>query len=197
MPLGAYTIKDPTFGYVTYEELQKLRKVDNENRHQEGIFNASAGGGNSLSLSALGGSQTSSVLNNVVIHATAGHQLVQLQTINSHEFERLRSFYDGIQPGTTKPSLTITLGRVRTDIETIFQMADITQVPELATQTPHYKGHKWLDWTFEQLYPILKKCLNLMTTATDVNSIKTALDKKVLKSTAENWSQPMTFVHYI
>jgi hypothetical protein len=197
MPLGAYSIRDPTYGYISFEELQRIRQVDNATRQQDNTsLHTSTGGGGSLSMSALGGSQTSSVLNNVVIHATAGHQLVQLQTINSTEFERLRSFYDGIQPGTTKPSLVTTLGRVRTDIETIFQMADTTQVPELLAQTPNYKGHRWLDWTFDQLYPILKKCLNLMTTATDVNSIKTALDKKVLRSTTESWSQPMTFVHY-
>jgi hypothetical protein len=35
-----------------------------------------------------------------------------------------------------------------------------------------------------------------MTTATDVNSIKTALDKQVLTSTPANWHNPMTFVNY-
>ena len=36
MPLGSYTIKDPTFGYITYEELQKIRQVDSEARSEAG-----------------------------------------------------------------------------------------------------------------------------------------------------------------
>ena len=35
MPLGSYSIKDPRFGYITIEELQKIRKIDSENSKSE------------------------------------------------------------------------------------------------------------------------------------------------------------------
>jgi len=148
-------------------------------------------------MSALGNqTASSSILNNhVVIHASAGQQVVQLKKINSEELERLHAYYQCIPAHQTPPTLSITMGLAKTDVNTIFQMADTNQVPELATND--YTGWKWLEeWSFDKLYLILKKCLNLMTTAADVNSIKTTLDNEVLSSTADNWHNSMTFVNY-
>ena len=162
---------------------------------KEAHLNASTGG-EGLSMSALGNqTASSSILNNhVVIHASAGQQVVQLKKINSEELERLHAYYQCIPAHQTPPTLSITMGLAKTDVNTIFQMADTNQVPELATND--YTGWKWLEWSFDKLYLILKKCLNLMTTAADVNSIKTTLDNEVLSSTADNWHNSMTFVNY-
>jgi hypothetical protein len=187
MPLGNYSIKDPRFGCITIEELQQIRKIDTENSKI----------GGSLSMSALGGSQTASgVMNNVVIHATAGQPVVQLEQLNSATLEQAYSYFVSVPADSTPATLNVIFNKVRTRVDTVLQLADKSLVPELLTQHPSYKNSRWLEWTFDQLYPILKKCLNLMTTATDVNSIKTALDKQVLTSTPANWHNPMTFVNY-
>lgn len=131
---------------------------------------------------------------NVVIHTSAGQKIVQLQSISPNELEKLRQYYHAIGPGQTPPTLSVTMGMVLTEVNTIFMMADQSQVPELSTIV--WQDNKWLEWTFDQLFPILKKCLNLMTTAADVTSIKTALDKVILHSSNTNWHLPMNFVEY-
>jgi hypothetical protein len=101
MPVGNYSIKDPRFGYITMEELQKIRKIDAENTKAE----------DRLSMSALGGgSQTASnALNtgNVVIHATAGQPVVQLEQLNSATLEQAHSYFISVPADSTPATLNV------------------------------------------------------------------------------------------
>jgi hypothetical protein len=196
MALGDYVIKHPMLGYITMAESSHIRTVDRvDEEERQSQLARSRPIGASLSMSNLNtGNDTASnsaFQNNIMIHAVSGKELPEVKEINLETLEKVHRFMDCIPANQEKPTLTVVFGEVRTDINTLFEMSNIEELVK-----GEFEDGKWVNWTFQRLYPILKKCLNLMTKAADVNTIKTSIDRVRLTSTTENWNNHQSFMNY-
>ena len=196
MALGDYVIKHPMLGYITMAESSHIRNVDNaEEEERQSLLARNMSMGASLSMSNLNtGNDTatgSSFQNNILIHAVSGKDLPEVKEINLVALEKVHRFMDCMPANQEKPTLAVLFGEVRTDINTVFEMSSIEELVK-----GEFEDGKWIDWTFQRLYPILKKCLNLMNKAADVNTIKSSVDKVRLTSTTDNWNNHQTYMNY-
>ena len=83
---------------------------------------------------------------------------------------------------------------VKDDVNGIFDIVDTTIVPELVKI--EWENNKWLTWTPEKITDILKRCIQSLTSTSNVTAITNSLKSHKLTSTSSNWSQHTTFVNY-
>jgi len=192
MALGDYVIKHPMFGYITMAESSHIRTVDRvEEEERKSQLARSRPIGASLSMTNLNTGTDTAFQNNIMIHAISGKDFPEVKEINLDTLEKVHRYMDCMPVTQEKPTLAVVFGEVRTDINTVFEMSNIEELVK-----GEFEDGKWIDWTFQRLYPILKKCLNLMNKAADVNTIKSSVDKVRLTSTTENWNNYQTFMNY-
>jgi hypothetical protein len=158
MALGDYVIKHPMLGYITMAESSHIRSVDSaeeEERLAQLARSSSIGGALSMSNLNTGNdtaSNSSAFQNNIMIHAVSGKELPEVKEINLETLEKVHRFMDCIPANQEKPTLTVVFGEVRTDINTLFEMSNIEELVK-----GEFEDGKWVNWTFQRLYPILKK----------------------------------------
>jgi len=186
MPIGQHLCLHPTYGYTTVEEMNLIRQSERPNAADS-----------SLHLSSLGTTANNTAVvsqNHIKVFAQSGEKPIRMTEVTLETIEQLASFYRRLPHGHEMPALSTTMHDVKDDVNGIFDIVDTTIVPELVKI--EWENNKWLTWTPEKITDILKRCIQSLTSTSNVTAIINSLKGHKLTSTSSNWSQHTTFVNY-
>lgn len=194
MPIGAYMVLHPIYGYISVEEMNFIRTIQamahsDKDKQQDNVLD------NSLHLSTLGSPNASVVSqNHIKVFAQSGEKPIRIAEVTIDSIEQLASYYRMLPHGHEVPPLSTTMHDVKDDVNALFQIVDTSVVPDLITS--EWVDNKWLLWSPDKLTELLKKSIQSLTAATNVTAIKSSLKTCILTSTSSNWSDHTTFLRY-